>query len=158
MRLVPIVVTAAIAVAIVALVGMTQTDLGPWYHALRKPDWAPPDAAYGAAWTAIFALNVVGIVTGWQAIRGRREQDWLIALFALNGFLNICWSLVFFRLQRPDWALFELLALWVSILALILFIWRRSMVGAVLLLPYLGWVTFAGYLNMIIVKLNGPFS
>ncbi|VVT00003.1 conserved membrane hypothetical protein [Sphingomonas sp. EC-HK361] len=156
-RLFPIVVVAAVMVAIVALVGMTLTELGPWYHALRMPRWAPPDAAYGAAWTAIFALNVLGVVTGWQAMEGRREQDWLIGVFALNGFLNILWSLLFFRLHRPDLALFELLVLWVSILALILLIWRRSIVGAVLLLPYLGWVTFAGYLNMTIVKLNGPF-
>lgn len=156
-RLFPIVVVAAVMVAIVALVGMTLTELGPWYHALRMPRWAPPDSAYGAAWTAIFALNVLGVVTGWQAMEGRREQDWLIGVFALNGFLNILWSLLFFRLHRPDLALFELLVLWVSILAMILLIWRRSIIGAVLLLPYLGWVTFAGYLNMTIVKLNGPF-
>jgi benzodiazapine receptor len=46
----------------------------------------------------------------------------------------------------------------VSILGLIVFIWRRSLTGAILLLPYLMWVTFAGYLNMTIVRLNGPFS
>lgn len=156
-RLFPTVIVAAVAVALIALVGMTLTELGPWYHSLRMPRWAPPDAAYGAAWTAIFAFNVLSVVTGWRAMDRRREQDWLIGLFALTGFLNILWSLLFFRLHRPDWALFELLLLWLAILALILSVWRRSMVGAVLLLPYLGWVTFAGYLNMIVVKLNGPF-
>lgn len=151
------IIIAAIAVTIVALVGMTITDPGPWYHSLYMPRWAPSDAAYGVAWTAIFALNAIGGVTGWRAMGTRRERDWLIGLFALNGFLNILWSLLFFRLHRPDWALFELLVLWISILALILFVWRRSIIGAVLLIPYLGWVTFAGYLNMIVVKLNGPF-
>ena len=48
--------------------------------------------------------------------------------------------------------------LWLSVAALIVVIWRRSMVGALLLVPYLMWVTFAGYLNMHIVQLNGPFS
>ena len=52
----------------------------------------------------------------------------------------------------------EVLALWLSVAALILFIWRRSMAGALLLVPYLLWVTFAGYLNMAIVRLNGPFG
>ena len=51
-----------------------------------------------------------------------------------------------------------MLALWASVLALILFTWRRTMAGAVLLLPYLLWVTFAGYLDMTVVRLNGPFG
>ena len=50
-------------------------------------------------------------------------------MFALNGFLNILWSLLFFRLHRPDWAMIEVLALWLSVAALILIIWRRSMDG-----------------------------
>ena len=91
-------------------------------------------------------------------MRDSRECEWLIGLFALNGFLNIMWSLLFFRFHRPDWAVFEVMVLWLSVAALIIFIWRRSMIGAVLLLPYLLWVTFAGYLNMTIVHLNGPFS
>jgi tryptophan-rich sensory protein len=79
-------------------------------------------------------------------------------MFALNGFLNILWSLLFFRLHRPDWALIEVVGLWLSVAALMVVIWRRSMTGAVLLVPYLMWVTFAGYLNMTIVRLNGPFG
>jgi tryptophan-rich sensory protein len=82
----------------------------------------------------------------------------LIGLFALNGFLNIAWSLLFFQLRRPDWAQVEVIALWVSVLVLILFVWRRSMTAALLLVPYLGWVTLAGYLNLTIVRLNGPFG
>ena len=49
------------------------------------------------------------------------------------------------------------LAIFLRGAALIVIIWRRSMTGAVLLLPYLLWITFAGYLNMMIVRLNGPF-
>lgn len=151
------VIIAAGAATFVALVGMTITDLGPWYHALVMPRWAPPDAAYGIAWTVIFAFTALGGIYGWRAMPVR-EHDTLIGLFALNGFLNILWSLLFFRLHRPDWALIELLVLWVSILAIVVYIWRRSIPGAILILPYLGWVTFAGYLNMTIVKLNGPFG
>ena len=97
-------------------------------------------------------------VNGWLAMPNAREREWLLGLFALNGFLNIVWSLLFFRLHRPDWAVIEALGLWLSVLALILVIWRRSMSGAVMLVPYLLWVTFAGYLNMTIVHLNGPFA
>lgn len=153
----PILIAGVIA-TVSALVGATITDIGPWYHSLVQPGWAPPDAAYGIAWTAIYACTALAGVTGWLAMPRWSEREWLLGLFALNGFLNILWSLLFFQLHRPDWALIEVLVLWVSIAALIVVIWRRSMTGAVLLLPYLLWVTFAGYLNMTIVRLNGPFG
>lgn len=152
----PIVIAGLLA-SLVAVLGATITDIGPWYHSLAQPRWAPPEAAYGVAWTAIFALAALAGVTGWLATPTWRGREWLLALFCLNGFLNILWSLLFFQMHRPDWAVIEVLALWLSVAALIIFIWPRSMVGAVLLLPYLLWVTFAGYLNMTIVHLNGPF-
>lgn len=151
------ILTAALAATVVALLGATITDLGPWYRSLAQPDWAPPDAVYGMAWTAIYACTALAGVTGWLAMPDGRERERLLGLFALNGFLNIVWSLLFFRLHRPDWALIEVLGLWLSVAALIVIVWRRSMTGAVLLVPYLLWVTFAGYLNMTIVNLNGPF-
>lgn len=152
------VLIAGIAAIVVAVLGATITEIGPWYRSLAQPRWAPPEAAYGIAWTAIFAFTALGGVTGWLAMPNWREREWLLGMFALNGFLNIAWSLLFFRLHRPDWALIEVLGLWLSVAALIAIIWRRSITGAVLLLPYLLWVTFAGYLNMTIVRLNGPFS
>ena len=149
---------AGLAAVAVALVGMTITEIGPWYHGLAQPRWAPPDAAYGAAWTVIYALTALAGVNAWLAMPPRDEREWLVGMFALNGFFNIVWSLLFFRLHRPDWASVEAIALWLSVLALILFVWRRSMTAAVMLVPYLLWVTFAGYLTMTIVRLNGPFS
>lgn len=151
------VLIAAFAALLVGALGATITEVGPWYRGLVQPRWAPPDAAYGVAWTAIYALSALAGVTGWRARASARDGDWLIGLFALNGFLNLLWSFLFFRLHRPDWAVIEALALWLSVLALILAIWRRSMSGAIMLVPYLCWVTFAGYLDMTIVHLNGPF-
>lgn len=148
---------AAILAIMVAAMGATITDIGPWYRSLTQPKWAPPDAAYGIAWTAIYATTALAGVTGWLSMPNWREREWMLGMFALNGFLNIVWSLLFFRIHRPDWALIEVVALWLSVVALIIILWRRSIWGAVLLLPYLLWVTFAGYLNMTIVKLNGPF-
>lgn len=152
------VVIACIAASGIALLGATITDISPWYHSLIQPRWAPPEAAYGIAWTLIYAVTAMAAVTGWLATPTARDREWLIGLFALNGFLNIVWSLLFFRFHRPDWAVFEVVGLWLSVAALIVVIWPRSTAGGVLLLPYLLWVTFAGYLNMTIVHLNGPFS
>lgn len=149
---------AAIVALMVAVIGATVTEIGPWYHRLVRPRWAPADAAYGVAWTAIYAFTALAGVTAWLAMPRRVEREWLLGLFALSGFLNILWSLMVFRFHRPDWALVEVVALWLSVVALIVVTWRRSMTGAALLLPYLMWVTFAGYLTMTIVRLNGPFS
>lgn len=153
----PILIASLLA-ALVAIMGATVTDIGPWYHTLVQPRWAPPDAAYGVAWIAIYALSAMAGVYGWIGAADSREREVLLGLFAANGFLNIVWSLLFFRFHRPDWSEIEAIVLWLSVLALILTIWRRSITGALLLLPYLAWVTFAGYLNLTIVRLNGPFS
>ena len=149
---------AAFAALAVAMLGMTITDLGPWYRSLEQPAWAPPDPAYGAAWTMIFALAAASAVLAWRAATSRREVETMIGLFALNGFLNILWSLLFFQLRRPDWALRELVVLWLSIVVLMGVTGRLSRAAALLLLPYFAWVSFAGWLNWEIVRLNGAFG
>lgn len=149
---------AALAALLVALLGATVMDPGDWYHGLTLPRWAPPDYAYGMIWIGVFATTLIAAITAWRAVPAGRETDWLAGLLALSGFLTILWSLLFFRLHRPDWATLEAIVLWVSIAGLIVFVWRRSMLGAVMLLPFLAWVTFAGYLGMTIVRLNGAFS
>jgi len=150
-------VAAASALA-VAAIGGSLTTIGPWYRHLHKPAWTPPDAAFGAIWTLIFALATVSAVTAWTSARAQIQREWLIGLFALNGFLNILWSLLFFRFQRPDWALVEVVPFWLSIAVLIGFIWRFSRLGSVLVAPYLVWVSIAALLNYDIVHLNAPFG
>jgi translocator protein len=149
---------AALAALAVAMLGMTMTDLGPWYRSLEQPAWAPADPVYGAAWTLIFALAAASAVLAWRAAPDRRAVETLIGLFALNGFLNVMWSLLFFRLRRPDWALGEVVVLWLSIVLLMVVTGRYSKAAAWLLLPYLLWVTVAGLLNWEIVRLNGAFG
>ncbi|QUL38034.1 TspO/MBR family protein [Erythrobacter sp. JK5] len=149
---------AAVAAIIVAALGATITDLGPWYQSLDKPGWNPPDIAFPIGWTLIYAFNTYAIVAAWRAAPDSKVSDTIIGLFALNAFLNITWSMIFFRIQRPDWAFVELLLLWLSILALVWYCGRYSKTAALFFLPYLAWVTFAGALNWAVVELNGPFG
>ncbi len=155
-RWLPILV-AAMAALLVAGLGATITDLGPWYQSLEQPPWKPPDPAFGPAWTLIFALAAASAVTAWRHAENRETKEWIIGLFSLNGFLNLLWSGLFFRVQRPDWAFIEVVFLWASILLLIVFVRRISSTAAWLLAPYLVWVTFAAALNLAVVRLNGPF-
>ncbi len=153
----PVWVAASAAIG-VALLGGLMTDIGGWYQQLRQPPWKPPDWLFGPVWTLVFALVAASGVTAWRRTTRRSQREWLLVLFALNGFLNVLWSLLYFRLQRPDWALVEVVALWLSIAALMAFVARHSRKAVWLLLPYLLWVAFAGALNWATVKLNAPFA
>jgi tryptophan-rich sensory protein len=156
-RLIPILIAGTLAL-ITAIVGGTITVLDSWYYGLRQPDWAPPGYMFGIIWTVVFALIALAGVFAWEKAQTKRDIEITIGLFALNGFLNLAWSFIFFRLQRPDLAFYELILLWLSILALILFCGRFSKITSLLLMPYLIWVTIAGALNYQVVQLNGPFG
>jgi translocator protein len=155
--IIPVAVGAAAAV-LVAGAGMTMTELGPWYQGLQQPMWAPPDWAFGVIWTVIFSLTTIGGVNAWRAAPDRRTSEALIGMLAFNGFLNLLWSFLFFKMQRPDWALIEVALLWLSILTLILMTMRYARTAALLFMPYLVWVTIAAALNYEIVVLNSPFA
>lgn len=149
---------AAGAALFVAVLGGLMTDLGPWYTSLKQPPWKPPDWAFGPVWTTIFALAAASGVIGWRRAPSRGARETMLALFAANGFLNVLWSLLYFRLHRPDWALLEVPLLWLSVLALIVQLSRFARPAAWLLSPYLAWVATAALLNWETVRLNGPFG
>jgi translocator protein len=139
-------------------IGGALTQLGPWYYALKMPAWQPPGPAFGIIWTTIYILGIISGVLAWRDTNKPAERSKLLGLFALNYVLNLMWSFLFFKLQRPDWSLVQVGFFWLSILALIVFIWPRNKIASVLLLPYLIWVAIASALNLSIVQLNGPFS
>ncbi|KMO35933.1 TspO/MBR family protein [Methylobacterium aquaticum] len=151
------ILVAAVSAIVVAAAGAWLTTLGPWYRSLHVPSWKPPDWAFGPVWTTIFTLTAIAGVLAWNGAPEGAERFWLLTAFVVNGILNIAWSGVFFRLQRPDWALVEVAALWLSVALLILVVARHSGLGALFLLPYLAWVGVAALLNWSIVRLNGPF-
>ena len=151
------VLIAAACVVLVLGIGGALTTVGDWYHGLRRPSWNPPDWVFGPAWT------LIGILTAWSAALAWSTADaaqarTVIILFAVNGVFNILWSLLFFKLQRPDWALAEVVLLWLSIAALIAAVLPHSLLAAGLLAPYLVWVTFAAFLNLTLVRMNPPFG
>lgn len=151
-------VIAALGACVVAGVGAAMTDLSPWYFALAQPSWKPPDWLFGPAWTIIFALCAVAAARGWIAFKEPSKRSRLLLLFGLNAILNIAWTTLFFRLQRPDWALIQVGVLWLSVLALIVALAPRAPVASWMLAPYLVWVSFAGLLNFEVVRLNPSFA
>lgn len=149
---------AALGVLLVAGLGGLATDLGPWYRALKQPSWQPPDAAFGPAWTLIYLLTAIAAVRVWRRAGPRTVRTQWLGALAVNGVLNVFWSWLFFKARRPDWALAEVVPLWLSIAVLIWLARRHDTLAALLLLPYLAWVAFAASLNHAVVRLNAPFG
>jgi benzodiazapine receptor len=153
----PIIVAAIITILVLA-VGGAMTTVGPWYRNLRKPSWNPPDWMFGPAWTVILGLAGWAGVLAWTNAPDTAAHLRIALLFGVNIVLHMLWSPLFFNLQRPDWALIEVLFLWLSIIALMVGLAPFSSTAIWLLLPYLLWVAFAAILNFTIVQMNRPFG
>lgn len=149
---------ALLLTVIVSAGGALTTDIGEWYYALQKPSWQPPDWLFGPVWTTIFALAAISSLLAWRRAPDAGSRRRMVILFLVNIALNVTWSLLFFRMQRPDYAFYEVALLWSSIVTLMVIMWPYSRASSWLLTPYLLWVSFAAFLNLTIVRLNGPFA
>ena len=143
---------------VLSAAGGLLTDVGPWYRDLRKPSWQPPNWLFGPAWTLILGAAAWAAVLAWDGAEGTAGRPVIVAAFAANWVLHLLWSPLFFKWKRPDWALVEVPLLWLSVLALVMVTAQFSALAPWLLAPYLGWVAFAAYLNLTIVRLNAPFG
>lgn len=148
-------VAAGLAFA-TASIGGSLTVLDDWYYGLIQPSWKPPDWLFGPAWTTLFGLMAWSGVVAWRATSTETNQtrQRLLVLWALNALLNVGWSLLFFKLQRPEFAVIEVGLLWGSIVLLIRHLRPYAPKAALLLWPYLAWVSFATALNAAVVILN----
>ncbi len=131
----------------------TSKSVGDWYNLINKPSWTPPGSVIGTVWFFLYALIAV---SGWLIWRQRDSGRAWGALTAWGAqlVLNALWSLCFFGLRNPPLAFGELVLLWLVILVTVVAAYRISKVAAFLLVPYIAWVTFAGYLNLQIWLLN----
>lgn len=139
------------AAGLVGLPFNTGSD-GGWYDSLTKPSFNPPSWVFGPVWTTLYALMAVAAWRVWRSADRRRRAA--LTLFAVQLVLNAAWSPLFFGAHRAGWALVDLCALWLALVATIASFARIDRLATALLVPYLGWVTFAGVLNAEIVRLN----
>jgi len=150
-----LVVATAIAGALGGL--LTRAGKEPWYSGLAKPDLTPPAWAFGVVWPLLFSLMTLGaLLVLWRAGGFERASRPLGTYFAML-MVNVGWSLFFFGLKQVPLALGVLTALWLLILAMMAEFRVFSRAAAWLQLPYLLWVTFAGYLNLYIWWANPEF-
>ncbi len=139
----------------VAGLGAKLTTPGlPWLATLRKPAFNPPDKVFGPVWTLLYTLMAF---SGWlmmDAPATSAQRSLALTIFATQLALNLLWSLLFFYLRRPAWALVDVVLLLITIWSYVAVVWRVNTVAAALFIPYGLWVAFATILNASIWRLN----
>lgn len=127
---------------------------GDWYQSLTRPIITPPSWLFGVVWPILYVL--MGIAAGlvWAKGFSRKSVQWAMLGFVVQLMLNGLWSPLFFGLHRIDWALLEVLVLWVAIAVTEAAFWKIRPAAAILLWPYLAWVSFAVALNAMFWTLN----
>ncbi|MCR9177748.1 MAG: tryptophan-rich sensory protein [Alphaproteobacteria bacterium] len=127
---------------------------GDWYfHELKKPWWRPPSWLFAPVWSVLYLMIAVSAWIVWRTA-GWDGGALALSVFAAQLVFNGLWSPIFFGMRRPDLAMIEILFLWGSIVATIVVFYPISETAAWLLVPYLCWASFAGFLNLTIVRMN----
>lgn len=133
---------------------VTRNAIPTWYAALNKPFFTPPNVVFAPVWTTLYIL--MGIALGWIFSYGFYHK-WVktaVFYFFVQLMLNGLWSLVFFGLKTPLWAMLVLLALLVCLAQTIRWFKLINIKAAYLLYPYFAWCIFATALNAAIIILN----
>jgi benzodiazapine receptor len=132
----------------------TAKAIPTWYKDLTKPSFNPPGWLFGPAWTVLYLMMTVAAWLVWKQGIGAAGVKLALVVFLVQLVLNALWSVLFFGLRSPLAGLVGISGLWFAILATIILFFRVSVPAGVLLLPYIGWVSFAALLNAAIVRLN----
>lgn len=131
-----------------------MNEIPTWYATLAKPTISPPNWVFGPIWTTLYILMAVAVwlvyLKGW----GHPGVKAALAVYALQLVLNALWSYLFFGMHALGVAFVELVVLWLSIATTMYLFYAIAPLAAVLLAPYLAWVSFAGYLNYLLWTLN----
>lgn len=124
------------------------------YKTLNQPPLSPPGWIFPLVWTALYLLmgeaSYRVLVSGKDATLVKKA----LVAYGIQLFLNFLWPLFFFGGQLYLTAFFVLLLLWVAILITLRWFSQIDELAGDLLIPYLLWVTFAGYLNFGVFLLN----
>lgn len=135
-----------------AVGGIATANAPEFYGQLARPDWAPPSQAFGPVWTVLFALMGTSAWLVWAKAEGKARSA--LAMFAVQLVFNALWSWTFFVWRSGAWALADAIVLWLLVLATMIAFWRFHKVAALLLLPYLCWVSYAVALTYSIWQRN----
>lgn len=131
---------------------VTQQGIEDWYNHLIHPPGTPPNFIFPIVWTLLYVMISVSLALVLSS--QTKNKTAALLFFSAQLVLNFTWSWLFFGMRAPMIAMIDLVFLWICIVATILAFTQHSKIGAYLLIPYLLWVTYAGYLNLSIWIMN----
>ncbi|WP_221048529.1 TspO/MBR family protein [Methylogaea oryzae] len=140
-----------VAFAAGAVGAIASVDAAGFYAQLIKPSWAPPAAVFAPVWSALYFL--MGI-SAWLVWRSPSQNRAALALFGAQLVANALWSWLFFAWHQGAFACAEVLLLLALILLTLRAFWQCSRLAAILLVPYLLWVSFASVLTWSVWQSN----
>lgn len=154
-KIIHYVISVAIALGVGGLSALLTSGNMDIYSRIEQPPLAPPPILFPIVWTILYVL--MGISAAMIYEEKDRKPDEVrnaLTVYGISLFFNFFWSIIFFNMQAYLFAFIWLVALWVLILLTIIKYYRIKPIAAYLQIPYLLWVTFAGYLNFAIYILN----
>ncbi len=134
-----------------SLITMGDTKI---YKSLKTPPLSPPGIVFPIVWSVLYILMGVSlylVMTKRDAYIDKRPA---YVLFFVQLFLNFLWQPIFFGAKMYLTAFIILVLLFLSVVAMTVSFYKISRLSALLQIPYIIWVAFAGYLNLGIVILN----
>jgi len=132
----------------------TRDSITTWYAELSRPSFTPPGWTFGVVWPVLYVMMGISAFLIWNVGIDRPQVKVALGVFALQLILNGLWTPIFFGQHLIGLALVEIIMMWAAILLTILVFWRVSKPAALLLLPYIFWVSFAVVLNASLFLLN----
>lgn len=144
-------VCIAIPLVVGGLSAALTKDSMELYETVQKPALTPPGWIFPVVWTILFVL--MGIAS-YLILTTEKSKDTALRVYGLQLVVNFFWSILFFNLQQYQLSFFWLLLLWLLVFITTVLFYQISKPAGYLMLPYLLWVTFAGYLNLSISLLN----
>ncbi len=153
-KLKPLLINLFIPLAVGGLSALFTMNSMEIFEQLNQPPLSPPGWLFPVVWSVLFLLMGIGAYLVFTSSAPKKEIRTALTIYGIQLIFNFFWSVIFFNFEAYLFAFIWLVFLWVLILANILLFYRISKPAGLLLIPYLLWVTFAGYLNFAIFLLN----
>ena len=144
-----------VALAVGGLSALLTAGNMDLYSQIVQPPLAPPSVLFPIVWTVLYTL--MGISAAMVFLKKDampKEVSSALTVYAISLFLNFFWSIIFFNMRAFLFSFIWLVALWITVIIMIIKFYRIKSASGLLQIPYLLWLTFAGYLNFGVFLLN----
>lgn len=160
LNIVKLLIAVFIPLTVGGLSAFLTKDAMMVFDTIKKPPLAPPGIVFPIAWSILYVLMGISsyIIYNLDIIKLNTEQIALrkqtLIIYVVQLIFNFFWSIIFFKFSMYKFAFVWLLILWILVFLYIKTSFKLNKISSYLMIPYLVWMTFAGYLNLMIFILN----